>query len=220
MIYNKQIQSLIQQKKYIIFDMDGVIIDIEHINYSAYKKAIFMVFWVKITKKIYIQYFSWKNATNSVTLFLEDKNLPQNKLQFVLWEIKKLKQDFIENTDYKDFNVDKWFLWFVSQLREKGKKIWLATMTRDEFTQIILKKTLLIDVFDAVSCAEHAIKSKPDPEIFLVTLEKLWWKSASDCLIFEDNVDSIRWANNAWFDCILIWNNKNHINIRNFSDII
>ncbi|MGA7842070.1 MAG: HAD family hydrolase, partial [Candidatus Acidiferrales bacterium] len=48
-----------------------------------------------------------------------------------------------------------------------------------------LRTLKLLDRFDTLVCAEDYVKSKPDPEAFLVAAERLG-VAAAECLVFED----------------------------------
>jgi HAD superfamily hydrolase (TIGR01509 family) len=69
-----------------------------------------------------------------------------------------------------------------------------------EAVQASLRAVSLLDKFDILICAGDYVKSKPDPEPFLVAAERLGVPPAS-CLVFEDTqmgIDAAKAAGMAW----------------------
>ena len=76
-------------------------------------------------------------------------------------------------------------------MKEKGIKTAVGSASKN--TPVILEKTGLSDLFDAVSCGLDTQKSKPDPEVFLTGAADLGLDPAR-CIVFEDAAAGIEAA--------------------------
>ena len=82
----------------------------------------------------------------------------------------------------------------IEFLREHGIKTALGSASKN--APLILEKTGLLSMLDAVSCGLDTTKSKPDPEVFLVAADKLGIVP-ENCLVIEDSDAGIQAAKNG-----------------------
>jgi HAD superfamily hydrolase (TIGR01509 family) len=82
---------------------------------------------------------------------------------------------------------------FLSSLRRSGVRTGLATAADRGNIDFTLDALGIREYFDVIVGAEEVTKGKPDPEVFLVTAEKLGVEPA-DCAAFEDSNPGIRSA--------------------------
>lgn len=229
-----EILSMVEKKGYIIFDLDWVIIDIEEINYFSYKSSFNEFLKITLTFEEYIKFFQWTRPQESISKYLKDKNIAlwEYELKKIGLKIKNYKYNLLSKIDWEKIIIP-YVVDFIRFLDIKWKRIWLATSTISKFTNLILKKIWIANFFHVIVCSENIKKWKPDPEIFNLTFNRLWWLNKNDCLVLED---SLNWINAAlsWnFDCIcllrnqsqdfikeFVWNNKFYILKDNFKEII
>lgn len=83
---------------------------------------------------------------------------------------------------------------FIKELKSRGYTLAIASTTRRNNLNIyrtinenFLKKAPIDTYFSPVYAREDAVKTKPDPEIYLKVMETLG-VSAEECLIFEDSL--------------------------------
>ena len=72
---------------------------------------------------------------------------------------------------------------FLKESRELGIKIALGSASKN--ASLILEKTGILGLFDAIIDGNHVSKSKPDPEVFLKGAEALEVENDT-CVVFED----------------------------------
>jgi HAD superfamily hydrolase (TIGR01509 family) len=82
-------------------------------------------------------------------------------------------------------------------------KIALATMSSRKVVDKLLPEKRIEGYFDVVVTADEIVKSKPDPEVFLVSAAKLGVKP-EDCVVVEDSVFGVRAAKAAGMKCIAV----------------
>ncbi len=85
---------------------------------------------------------------------------------------------------------------FLKDLKQKNIKIGLATMGDLPNIDFILDGLDIRNYFDKITGGHEVSKGKPDPEIFLKSVEKLKIKP-EECLVFEDSLGGIQSALNA-----------------------
>jgi len=79
-------------------------------------------------------------------------------------------------------------------IKEKGAKIILGSASKN--AKPILEKVRLMDYFDMIVDGNDVSKAKPDPEVFILGMEKVSSKP-EECVVFEDSVAGIQAANIA-----------------------
>lgn len=79
----------------------------------------------------------------------------------------------------------------------------LATMSNRKVVDKMVLEKRIKDYFDVVVTADEISRSKPDPEIFLISALKLG-TNPEDCVVVEDSVFGLRAAKVAKMRCIAV----------------
>lgn len=74
---------------------------------------------------------------------------------------------------------------------------------KDKQFPVILGAGLKLEWFDVVVTGDHVTRKKPDPQIYLVTAEKLGVEPAR-CVVFEDAPAGVRAAKQAGMSCVAV----------------
>ena len=221
----------IESKKYIIFDLDGTLIDSIGIwNITDYK--LIKKYSGKSVDLFKIQQFrdDFLNTHVDHDIYLSFCDYLIKKYHFngiskeeLLQDRWKISGDILENEmDYKDGVVP-----FIFRLKELGYKVILATMTTDVQMDIYTRKNKkmmeqlnILDTFDYIIKKEDVSKKKPDPEIYLKVLD-IFQANKEECLIFEDSYTGVLAAKNAGIEVVNIYDSYADIDrdkIRNITD--
>ncbi|MDA8082259.1 MAG: HAD family phosphatase [Nitrospiraceae bacterium] len=79
----------------------------------------------------------------------------------------------------------------VQDLRARGFRTGLGTMSDREHAEYILKVIGLLEYFDCVLTADDISRGKPDPEIYQLIIKRLGVAPA-ECIVFEDSPSGVR----------------------------
>jgi beta-phosphoglucomutase len=178
--------------KGVIFDLDGVLVTTDEYHYRS---------WAKISEEEGI-HFTWEMNNNfrgvgrmecvDILVAGSGKVYSQKEKE----EIARRKNEYfaksLENID--DSVIMPGTIERLKELREKGIKIGVGSNSRNAKT--IINKAKLNELIDVITDGYDIKKSKPDPEVFLLTAERLGLKNY-ECLVVEDAVAGIEAAHAA-----------------------
>jgi sugar-phosphatase len=177
-------ETILKEKKAVIFDMDGVLVNSE----PFWKQAEYEVFselGVLITDEW--SFFTQSMTTKEVTEFWFQKYPWNDKpLQDVELSVMYRVMELISNSDCCNPGIQS----FIEALKKRNLKIGLATNSPEIIIPVVLKKTNTAHLFDVISSADAEAKGKPDPAIYLTTARKLK-VNPEDCLVIEDSRSGI-----------------------------
>ena len=169
--------------KAILFDMDGVVIDSEKL-YSQTEKKLLAQYGVKFDESDwhYIKGCTEKQFYDLVYSKF-NINIPRNQL------IDKgrnfLKMVFTQELEYMNgFNE-------IYSIFKKKYKLALVTSTGPELVNHINSLLSIYEKFDVVITSEDTTIHKPQPEPYLIAMERLQLQP-NQCIIFEDSIQGIK----------------------------
>lgn len=175
--------------KTVIFDLDGTVLENSEIYNYAFKRVL-----VSLGAKVEADYSheggigvinNWKHLIIKYKL---DTKKTLEELAVATQEQYLLQLDEIKLKDG--------FLEFADKLKESEICIALATTNNWNVVNKILEKFNLSDYFDVITTNEEVKNSKPDPEIFLKTAEKMNTEPEM-CIVFEDAISGVMAAKSA-----------------------
>ncbi len=179
----------------VIFDMDGVILDSEP-HYAVLEKNLFISLKLNISEIEHRTFVGmsmrnmWKKIkANHSTHFSEDQlvELHQN-----------IMVEFFENSDDLELMPN---LFELLTTLKKDYKLALASSSSHRLIDIITYKLDIRSFFDCFVSGEDVEKSKPNPEIFLLTAKKMA-VDTKRCLVIEDSSHGITAAKEAGMKCV------------------
>lgn len=171
----------------VVFDMDGVIFDSE--------RAV-MNCWLELAQKYNIKdiekpYFACVGTTmtrtREIMLGTYGEDFPYDEYA------RESSLMYHEKYDGGKLPMKPGVIELLSYLKEKGKKIALASSTRRETVTNQLRWAEIIDYFDAIICGDMVARSKPAPDIFLKACQELG-VSPENTYAIEDSYNGIRAA--------------------------
>ncbi|MCG3658806.1 HAD family hydrolase [Aliarcobacter butzleri] len=184
------------EKKYILFDNDGVLVETENWYYEANKKAL-----KKLGLDLDFDFYQSIMIKGGSAFELAEINQIKND---VIEKHRKIRdeyyQEFLLTKDLAIPNVKK----VINNLSKKYKMAIVTTSRRVDF-ELIHKNRGISDFMEFILCVEDYKKAKPNPEPYLKGLEKFGAKN-EETIVVEDSQRGLISAVNAKIDCAIVKN--------------
>ena len=171
----------------VIFDMDGVIVDTEKFYLDTLARLFeaegIEVPFEDLCVTVGASYKDFKR--NLVRWFeLGGEHLAEEEAlaRYNVWE-ERNQPDFAALLNHGVVGT-------VAELKNRGVRVALASSSPMSNILLVLEACGLSDAFELVTSGEQFHESKPNPEIYLHTLENLGLP-AGDCCCVEDSVPGI-----------------------------
>jgi HAD superfamily hydrolase (TIGR01509 family) len=181
--------------KAIFWDNDGILVDTERLYFAA-TKAIMSSAGINLTKEMYIEYFLVKgNGTWHLAgekgLTPEDINELRDKRNILYGQMLERESRIIDG---------------AAEVLEKlyGKYLMgIVTSSRRDHFELIHRHLGILKYFDFVLTGENSKKLKPEPEPYLLAVEKTGLNK-DECLAVEDSERGLISAKAAGINCFVI----------------
>lgn len=195
--------------KWVIFDMDWLLIDSEPFWEIAERKAFSKVWifldstmvlqttWLKVVEVVdyWFTKFPW-----DITIFSKEK-----VCQIIIDEVILLIK---QNWEWKK-GVDYIFSYF----KEKGFKIAINSSSDYKLIEVVIKKLWIKKFIDVIHSWEEEVFWKPHPAWYISTCQKLK-VLPNECIAFEDSLNWIISVKSAKIKCIAIPEKHNFNNTK------
>jgi beta-phosphoglucomutase len=168
--------------------MDGVLVDSEPLHKRA-KELAFAEIGIVLPDSVYDSYKGRPDAT-MIPEILTARGFATERIE----ELLRRKRQIYEGIEHELQAIDgavEFVAWAASRY-----KMALATSATARNRKATLRLLGIADLFHAVVDASGHQRPKPDPEVFLIALQKLELKAA-ECWIVEDSVNGLRAAKAA-----------------------
>ena len=170
--------------KAIITDFDGTLVDTFEANYNAYYEVL-DTFGISLTRERYRDCFGLRFDEFMNAIGVVGDPVFRKKIRDLKKEVYPKYFNCIKlNTE---------LVQFLSVMRRNGLRIAIAsTASKDNLTNV-LHHFGLINLFDDIITGEYVSNGKPDPEVYIFTMERIDVEP-DEVLIFEDSKVGIQAA--------------------------
>lgn len=177
--------SIPSQIKGAIFDMDGLLIDSEPFWEKA--DAAFFAKHGKVHSPVINRRIMGMGQREIIELFQNEYGIAGNPTDLILERKALLYEFLLSNLVLMEGAKEA-----VEAVKKKGLQMAIATSghTREK-TRQILDLIGFTSYFPIVMTGEDVHRSKPDPEIYLLTAER-FHIAPSECLVFEDAPNGVQ----------------------------
>lgn len=199
--------AIIEPKiKAVLFDLDGVLVDAREWHYEALNEAL-SVFGFVISRQEHESYYNGLPTFQKLKKLTEEKGFPES-LHKLIYDIKQLQtQRRLHSLTRPSF--DKQLM--LKQLKNAGMKLAVCSNSIRETVEVMLKNAMLDYYFDLLLSNQDVKNNKPDPEIYLVAMERLNVKP-EETVIVEDAPHGVQAARASGANVIVV-DNANDVNL-------
>ena len=174
-----------EEKKYAIFDFDGVLADTER---------YYDVFWDEMGER-------YKTGIPHFAGVIKGTTLPHILAKYFADRTEETRQRIAQESnkfDHEDipFPPIPGSLEFVRELKANGIPVALATSSDNIKMERAFREMGIVGLFDAIVTADMIEHGKPAPDCYLLAAKKLG-AEPSACLVFEDSFAGIEAAKAA-----------------------
>jgi HAD superfamily hydrolase (TIGR01509 family) len=165
--------------KFIIFDLDGVLVEAKEIHYEALNEALgekYMITWDE-----HLSRYDGLKTSQKLEMLTSDKGLPIDLYEEVWINKQRLTIDKLKSLPKSEQLID-----CMSSLTNDGYKIAVCSNSIRKTVLTVLSKLGIIEYIDLIISNEDVKNSKPHPEMY--------WKAISmmsflpeQTLIVEDS---------------------------------
>jgi beta-phosphoglucomutase family hydrolase len=180
--------------KAVIFDMDGVIAETERAHIEAEKQTM-LKHGVRISEDELHEY----TGTTAKMMFTDLIN--KYNLDTTFEEMFREKEGVLDKMLEEDIQPTKGVIDLLLLLKKKKIKLAVASSSHRKMIEHVLKKLMIIDLFDSIIGAEDINRSKPNPEIFLLSAKRLD-VAPEECWVVEDSKFGVAAAKKAGMKCL------------------
>ncbi len=186
--------------KAVIFDFDGVIADSEQFHCGAFQEVLKKRFGIDLTTELYTRNYLCFNDVGLVEAVVRDFKLDISSDEFeaVLAEKTVIFQKLArENTSIIDGAAE-----FIKMLTEEGVPMAICSGGLASDIELMLDGSGLADSFKVIVTDDDVSKGKPDPEGFILTVERLNEVCdeailPGECVVIEDSHGGLEAAKSA-----------------------
>lgn len=212
----KELSKLrLKDKKYIIFDMDGTLIDSIGVWNMTDQKLIEEYGGMNINiDDIQLERDAFLHSNQDSDIYLAYCEYLIKKYGFNIKDAQQLlriRWDKSGEVLEKEMNFKPNVVELILKLKSLGFIVALATMTTQVQLDIYSKKNRKMlqqmnieEVFDLITRKEDVQNKKPDPEIYNKIMQH-YNARPEECLIFEDSYTGVLASNNAGIEVVNVY---------------
>lgn len=180
----------------VIFDMDGLMIDTEIVNYYAFRD-FFRTLGVELSKEDYYTHITGKSVENAFESMRKTFHIEFTMMDAFAY-LEKTNKQRSENIPLKPGLIE-----LLQYLKSRDIKLAIATSSGLSRVYDLFRNYHVIEYFDEIVCGPDVKRGKPAPDIFLKACEKLGVEP-SKAIVLEDSEAGIEAAYNAHVRVICI----------------
>ncbi len=194
--------------KAVIFDFDGVITDSEILHLRAFNQSLAQ-YGIEITKKDYYTTYLGFNDIDCYKLLIEKGLLKMDEQQINTLMIQKKK--IFEQLAKAEGKMIEGVRDFLKMLEQNNMPMAICSGSLLTEVEMVLEDARLRHLFEVIVSGEQVKKGKPDPEGFLLSLQRLNENrenpiTANQCVVIEDSHWGLEAAKAAGMHTIAVTN--------------
>lgn len=174
--------------KAVIFDFDGVIADSEELHYKALNE-VFKRYGVDVPKAVHWEKYLGYTDRENIIAVSRDYGMGLNTAG--VQRLMKEKKIVFEEMAKREVVIIEGVEEFVRRVVAAGLSMAICSGALRSDIELMLDGAGFAELFKVIVSAEDVKKGKPDPEGYLLSLERLNQAGlsahAADCIVIEDS---------------------------------
>jgi HAD superfamily hydrolase (TIGR01509 family) len=169
--------------KFIIFDLDGVLVEAKEIHYETLNSAISEIAGDQfiITQNEHLSIYDGLKTNQKLDMLTESKGLPVDNHKKI-WDLKqKMTIDAIS-----ELKPNTELIKTFQELRKSGYQLACCSNSIRRTVLVVLSKLGIIEYLDLIISNEDVGNSKPHPEMYWSAMSKMGY-IPDETLIVEDS---------------------------------
>jgi len=192
----------------VIFDFDGVITDSEILHLRAFNQSL-APYGIEITTKDYYTNYLGFCDLDCYKMLIDKGLLKIDETQ--IDDIIKVKSKIFEELTKTEGRTIEGVQEFLQMLKQNNIPMAICSGSLSVEIEIMLEEAGLRHYFTAIVSADQVKKSKPHPEGFILSLQKLNKTckppiAANECIVIEDSDWGLRAAKHAGMHTVAVTN--------------
>ena len=165
--------------KFIIFDLDGVLVEIKNVHFNALNKALGEAY--AISWDDHLSLYDGLKTNQKLRMLTERKGLPIEEHENVWFK----KQEYTLK-ELSELKVDQYLIETMQKLVDKGFKLGVCSNSIRKTVLTVLSKLGIIEFFDIILSNQDVKNSKPHPEVYWKAISNMGFLP-EETLIVEDS---------------------------------
>lgn len=196
----------------VLFDFNGTVLSDEDEYGAAFKKVLKSL---GIDVKTDYPHIGGIGVRENWVVFLDKYKIKTEKnIEQLTSETQRAYLD-----SFSTIEVKEGFEEFIDKLRSQNTLTALATSNEWRVVEEIIGKLGFEKYFDAITTVEEVTFNKPDPDIFLITADKLGVER-ENCLVIEDSKAGIDAAHGAGMKAVGMARDNKHAETLKEADLV
>lgn len=205
--------SLLGVIKAVLFDLDGVLVDMPDGHYEALNEALGL-FGARIESDEHHGHFNGLPTRKKLEMLEEQGRLPTGLRETINSIKQKYTKDIISKYCVPDYSK----IILLRHLKNKGYTIACCSNSMKETLHLMLKSADLFDYMDLIIGNDEITYPKPHPEIYITAMQRLGLKPG-ECIIVEDSHHGIAAAEQSG-GVVRKVRNVGDVNLELFKDLL
>jgi len=184
----------------LIFDFDGLIVDTESPDYESWQQ-VYQSYGCELAVEKWGQIVGGTGASDFDPHSHLEELCGQQLDREEIW-ISRRKQ-YLDELSVQPILPG--VLDYLDEAERRGLLLAIASSSPENWVRGHLARLGIYQRFDAIKTADDVKRTKPDPELYLATLEALSRKP-EQTLVFEDSPNGVKAAKAAGIYCVAVPN--------------
>ncbi len=160
----------------VIFDLDGVLVDSEPLQFAAYS-TVLAGYGKTLTREDFIEHWIGQGRLG--------EHLERYEIEAPVEEVRRAKNEIYQRLIREKMKLRPGIEGLIRRL-SREMPVALASSAHPVSVNAVLDRFELRSYFSVILTSADVANNKPDPEIYLLTAERLG-VSPERCLVFEDS---------------------------------